>query len=52
MVMASAPQAAAIEDAIEALVNPVMVSSGHIIAAADDLTPELETPFVLKPRDD
>ena len=51
-VMAVAPEAAAIEDAIKALVNPVMVSSGHIIAAADDLTPELEHPFVLKPRDD
>jgi hypothetical protein len=51
-VMASAPAAEVIEEAIEALANPVMLSSGHIIAVADDRTPELETPFVLKPRDD
>ena len=51
-VMASAAPAEVIDEAIEALANPVMVSSGHIIAVADDLTPELESLFVLKPRDD
>jgi hypothetical protein len=50
--MARAPQAEVIDEPAEALANPVMLSSGHILAAADDPIAELETLFVLKPRDD
>ena len=51
-VTAIAPKAEVIAGAIEALTNPVMLSSGHIIAVADDPTAELQPLFVLKPRDD
>ena len=51
-VMALAPKAAAIEEAIEPQATPVMSSSAHLDAVADDPTAELETLFVLKPTDD
>lgn len=51
-VLASASQAEVIEEAAAALANPVMLSSSHILAVGDDPTSELETPFVLRPRDD
>ena len=51
-IMARAPQAEVTEESLEALANPVMLSSGRIIAAADDATAEFEALFVLKPRDD
>lgn len=51
-VMATALQAEVVEEPIEALANPVMSSSGHIIAVTDEPTAELEGLFVLKPRDD
>ncbi|HEV2550706.1 MAG TPA: hypothetical protein VGU20_25565 [Stellaceae bacterium] len=50
--MATALQAEVVEEPIEALANPVMSSSGHIIAVTDEPTAELEGLFVLKPRDD
>jgi hypothetical protein len=32
--------------------NPVLLSSGHVIAVADDPSAEQEARFVLKPRND
>lgn len=48
-VLARSPRAAAIEDPIEPQATPVLASSAHIIAVADEPTAELETLFVLKP---
>lgn len=50
--MGRAPQAEGIDESSEALANPVMLLSGQIFAAADDPIAELETLFVLRPRDD
>jgi hypothetical protein len=50
--MGRAPQSRGIDESGETLANPVMLSSGQIIAAADDPIAELETLFVLRPRDD
>ena len=52
IVLAGAPQAEVIEEAIEATANPVMLLSGHRVAGADEPTAERETLFVLKPRDE
>jgi hypothetical protein len=49
--IARARQVEVIEDPIEGG-NPVLLSSGHIIAVADDPSAEQEARFVLKPRSD
>jgi hypothetical protein len=49
--IARARQVEVIDEPIEGG-NPILLSSGQIIAVADDPTAEQEARFVLKPRND